>query len=105
MLRDDCSLGRPLPRRAEPSAPEDPERGEGASQALLLRGSPFAREAGLRLVYTAEGHAAVTLPIHRGVGSEPGKAHPGAITALVEAAAAAAAGDSACRHDVGVRGV
>jgi uncharacterized protein (TIGR00369 family) len=101
VLRDNCPAPREVAGR---SAPTTDERGELGAQALL-RGSPFAVEAGLRLVFTEEEHAVVTLPVHRGAGAEAGKAHPGAITALVEAAAAAASGDFLSRDDASQRGI
>jgi uncharacterized protein (TIGR00369 family) len=92
-------------RRPGPSNFDERSGSESSGQALLLRGSPFAAEAGLRLVFAEEGHAVVTLPVHRGVGGESGGAHPGAITSLVEAAAASATSEFAGRHDVTPSGI
>lgn len=64
--------------------PEDPEAGR------LQHGSPFAEDAGLRLVAVEEGRATVTLPLpSSGAAVDP--VHRGAITVLVESAATAAA--------------
>jgi uncharacterized protein (TIGR00369 family) len=105
MLRDHCPVTRAVAGGVEPPVLDERVGNEVGQQALLLRGSPFALEAGLRLVFTEDDHAVVTLPIHRGAGTEPGKAHPGAITALVEAAAAAAAGQSPGGLGTGVSGI
>ena len=101
LLHDDnCPVRRHIPRR---SRSRNGDGGASREQSLLLEGSPFASEAGLRLVSSEEARSVVTLPVHRGAGS--GDAHPGAITALVEAAAAAAAGDLVRQHDLTQRGI
>jgi uncharacterized protein (TIGR00369 family) len=83
------------------------ERGESEREphARLLRGSPFAVEAGFQAVFAEEEHAVVTLPVHRGVGTDQGKAHPGAITALVEAAGALAADQRPDEQDASLAGI
>jgi uncharacterized protein (TIGR00369 family) len=103
LLHDNSLARRRLAGGSEPQGGD--ERGEPEKQALLLLGSPFALEAGLRLVFAAEDHAVVTLPVPRRAGGEAGQAQPGAITALVEAAAAAAARDFLERRDAAARGL
>ena len=78
MLRDHCPITRAAGR----------VRGE-RKPAGLLRGSPFATQVGLKLVFADSGKAAVTLPVTAGALSGEGTVHRGAITALVEAAAGA----------------
>ncbi|MFN2616226.1 MAG: PaaI family thioesterase [Thermoleophilaceae bacterium] len=91
VLRTYCPLTRSAPRgeshaEAGESAGPDP-RESGA----LLRGASFAAEVGLKLVYADGGRAAVTLPVRVEGPDEDGTVHRSAITALVEAAAGAAA--------------
>jgi uncharacterized protein (TIGR00369 family) len=105
MLREHCPVTRAVSRRTEPSVLDASAGSKPGRQARLLRGSPFAVEAGLRLVFVERGHAVVTLPIHRGVGTEIGTAHPGAMTALVEAAGAAATADFQDEHDASLSGI
>jgi uncharacterized protein (TIGR00369 family) len=105
MQQNHGSLTQAVAHPFERSAPDEGAGGGPSRQALMLRGSPFALEAGLRLVFSEEDHAVVTLPVHRGVGGQPGRAHPGAITALVEAAAASAAGEFLGRHDASLSGI
>jgi uncharacterized protein (TIGR00369 family) len=66
-------------------------RGEQPQSVQLRHGSPFAEQAGLRLVSVEEGRATVTLPVQPSSLAANGTIHRGAITALVEAAATAAA--------------
>lgn len=105
MLREHYSMSRAAGRHAEPSAPDEPPRSEPERRESLLRGSPFAVQAGFQAVFAEEEHAVVTLPVHRGVGTEPGKAHPGAITALVEAAGALAADERVQEEGAKLAGV
>jgi uncharacterized protein (TIGR00369 family) len=65
--------------------------GEGHQSPQLRHGSPFSEQAGLRLVSVEEGRAMVTLPVQPSSLAASGAIHRGAITALVEAAATAAA--------------
>jgi uncharacterized protein (TIGR00369 family) len=91
MLRERYPVARDPGCRVEPLTSDERAESQREPHARLLRGSPFAVEAGFQAVFAEESHAVVTLPVHRGVGTEPGKAHPGAVTALVEAAGALAA--------------
>ena len=80
MLRDHCPITRGAARMREERQPED-----------LLGGSPFSAQVGLKLVFADGGRAAVTLPITAEALNGEGTVHRGAITALVQAAAGAAA--------------
>ncbi|MFN2617674.1 MAG: PaaI family thioesterase [Thermoleophilaceae bacterium] len=62
-----------------------------APRAALPESSPFSERGGLKLVALEEGRATVTLPVREESSGADGRVHRGAITALVEAAASAAA--------------
>ncbi len=70
---------------------------EGATgdPAALVRGwlehSPFASHLGIRLVSLGSGEAELTLPYHEGLATMGDVVHGGAISSLIDTAAAAAA--------------
>jgi uncharacterized protein (TIGR00369 family) len=73
-------------RKVGSTGGEEPEE-----SAELGHGSPFAEQAGLKLVAFEEGRATVTLPLKASSLTPSGAIHRAAITVLVEAAAMAAA--------------
>jgi uncharacterized protein (TIGR00369 family) len=104
-LRDYCPITRGTGPRDESPEPEVPRAAESGRVASRLEGTSAAKRMGLRPVFKDEGHAVVTLPVHRGSGDETGSADPSAITALVQAAAALAAGCTGEEGEVSLSGL